>query len=209
MVNSRRIEDLRPDVAANCRVFIEMCKDAGLNVCITQTLRDDEYQATLYAQGRTKPGNIVTNSPKTAHHGKGLAFDFCKNVRGHEYDDLAFFAKCGDIAKEIGFTWGGDWKSFVDRPHVQWDDHGRYSSTQVRANKLPPEMEEYVTQDTFNKMMDAYLAQLRTKPVASWAKNEWLEAKKDGITDGTAPQCLITRQEAVVMIERAISDRKE
>ena len=52
-------------------------------------------------------------------------------------------------------------------------------------------------------MADAYLAQLRTKPVSTWAKDDWEKAKADKITDGTAPQGLITRQEVVTMINRA------
>ena len=73
----------------------------------------------------------------------------------------------------------------------------------ILAGKYPPEMEEYMDQATFNKLMDAYLAQLGTKPVATWAKADWDKAKAAGITDGSAPQGLITRQEAVTMIQRA------
>ena len=53
------------------------------------------------------------------------------------------------------------------------------------------------------KEPNAYLAQQRTKPVSSWAKPVWDAAKEEGITDGTAPQAFITRQEAVTMIQRA------
>ena len=67
----------------------------------------------------------------------------------------------------------------------------------------PPEMEEYMDQATFNKMMDNYLAQLGTKPVATWAKADWEKAKAEKITDGSAPQRFITRQEVVAMLERA------
>ena len=205
MLNSRSLKDLRSDVRENCEIFLELCKSAGLKVLVTQTLRDNEYQASLYALGRTKPGKIVTNLKIPTFHGVGLAFDICKNVRGHEYDDLAFFKKCGQIGKQVGFSWGGDWKSFKDRPHFQWDAHGKYTGAMIRAGKLPPEMEEYMDQATFNKMMDEYLAQLRTKPASAWAKADWDKAKADKITDGTAPQGLITRQEVVTMIERAIS----
>ena len=34
-------------------------------------------------------------------------------------------------------------------------------------------------------------------------KDDWEKAKSDKITDGTAPQGLITRQEVVTMINRA------
>ena len=145
MLNSRDISLLRSDVAENCRVWLERCRSQGLHVLVTQTVRDAEYQEYLYAQGRTRPGSIVTNGKKPTFHWDkaGLAFDFCKNVRGHEYDDSAFFGKAADIAKEMGFSWGGYWKSFVDKPHIQWDDHGRYTNSMILAGKLPPTMPRY------------------------------------------------------------------
>ena len=200
MYHSRDIADLRADVRANCIIFIDLCKEAGLPVLITETVRDDEYQRYLAANGYASK----TATRPTFHSVKaGLAFDICKNVKGHEYDDLSFFDRCGQIAKQVGFSWGGDWKSFHDKPHIQWDAHGKYTGAMIRAGKYPPEMEEYMDQATFNKMADAYLAQLRTKPVSTWAKDDWEKAKADKITDGTAPQGLITRQEVVTMINRA------
>ena len=142
MLNSRDISLLRGDVAANCRKWVERCKAAGLNVLITNTVRDKEYQEYLYAQGRTRPGSIVTNGRTPTFHADtaGLAFDFCKNVKGQEYDDTAFFRKAAAIAKEMGFSWGGDWKSFPDMPHIQWDNGGEWTSKMILAGKLPPAM---------------------------------------------------------------------
>ena len=142
MVNSRDIALLRPDVSANCQKWLELCKEAGLNVLITNTVRDKEYQEYLYAQGRTRPGSIVTNGRTPTFHADtaGLAFDFCKNVKGHEYDDNAFFVKAAALAKGIGFSWGGDWKSFPDAPHIQWDNQGAWTSKMILDGNLPPEM---------------------------------------------------------------------
>lgn len=145
MLSSRDIDRLRPDVAANCRKWLERCGNAGLNVLVVSTVRDREYQEYLYAQGRTMPGDIVTNGKIPTFHADtaGLAFDFCKNVKGHEYDDMAFFAEAAAIAKEMGFSWGGDWKTFPDMPHIQWDNGGEWTSAMIRAGKLPPEMPLY------------------------------------------------------------------
>lgn len=153
MINSRSLDDLRPDVAANCRVWLARCAARRLNVLVTQTLRDNEYQAALYARGRTKPGSIVTNAKTTSFHGRGLAFDFCRNVRGREYDDPGFFREAAALAKELGFSWGGDWRSFVDRPHIQWDDGGRFSDAMVRAGRLPPAMPLCKTKEGENDMV--------------------------------------------------------
>lgn len=201
MFHSDELKYLRADVRVNCEKFLALCKEAGLNVKVTQTVRDDAYQKYLVSKGyaserATRP---------TFHSVKaGLAFDICKNVRGHEYDDVSFFARCGQIGKQVGFSWGGDWKKFPDRPHFQWDNHLKWTGSMILAGKYPPEMEEYMTQAEFNKMMDTYLAQKRAeKTPSTWAKDTWELAKKQGITDGSGPHGLCTREEVVALIERS------
>ena len=203
MINSRDLGDLRPDVAANCRTLLELCKQRGLDVLIAQTVRDNEYQATLYAQGRTKPGSIVTNSATTTFHGAGLAFDFCKNVKGHEYDDPAFFASVADIAKTMGFSWGGDWKRFPDRPHLQWDEGEKYTDAMIRAGRRPAEMEEYMSYEMWKQYMEQYRTEQGKQPVSAWAKEVWDKLTKAKVTDGSRPGDLITREEVAAMIDRA------
>lgn len=102
MLKSRDISKLRADVAVNCRTFVSLCKKEGLPVLVTETVRDAEYQASLYAKGRTEPGSIVTNQKTPSFHSDkaGLAFDIAKNVKGHEYDDAAFFPKAAPLASE-------------------------------------------------------------------------------------------------------------
>ena len=136
MLNSRNIDDLRPDVAANCRVWMNLCKKAGLPVLVTGTVRDQEYQLYCYNNGTSKAKVPSFHSVEA-----GLAFDFCKNVRGHEYDDPVFFQQCGAIGESVGFEWGGRWKSFPDYPHMQWSGPGHtYQSSDIWAGRLPPPM---------------------------------------------------------------------
>ncbi len=146
MLKSRDVGQLRADVAANCRTFLTLCRAEGLPVLVTETVRDKEYQASLYARGRTAVGAIVTNQKIPSFHWDraGLAFDVAKNVKGHEYDDADFFRRCGAIGKKVGFSWGGEWKSLPDAPHFQWDDHGKCTAAMVRAGKLPRLMPRYV-----------------------------------------------------------------
>ena len=181
MLCSRDISRLRADVAANCRLFVEECKKQGLPVLVTETVRDLEYQASLYAKGRTAPGSIVTNQKTPSFHSDkaGLAFDICKNVKGHEYDDLAFFNRCGEIGKKIGFSWGGDWLSLQDKPHFQWDNHGTYTAAMVRAGKLPPSMPVYKeVQKAMTK--DEAKRVLKTKAGLSDATITFLDAYRYG-----------------------------
>lgn len=121
MVNSRNVDDLRPDVAPNAKLWLAECRAKGLNIEISNTVRDNEYQAYLYAQGRTRPGKIVTNGRTTTFHGAGLAIDFYSKSKG--WSDHNFFVQCAGIAKKYGFSWAGDWKSFVEYCHIQWDNH--------------------------------------------------------------------------------------
>jgi len=138
MLNSRDIDRLRSDVAANCHAFVALCKAEGFSVLVTGTVRDDEYQQQCYEKGTGgKP-------PATFHSVKaGLAFDCCKNVKGQEYSDNAFWAGIGAIGRRMGFEWGGDWKSFVDKPHFQWSDGGKYTGSMIKAGKYPPAMPLY------------------------------------------------------------------
>ena len=60
-------------------------------------------------------------------HNFRCAFDFCKNVKGKEYNDPIFFNQVGKIWTEMGGEWGGNWTGFVDKPHCQFTN-GRKDS---------------------------------------------------------------------------------
>lgn len=143
MLNSRDIDDLRADVAANCRVWMQLCRDAGLAVCITGTVRDRAYQEYCYRNGTSK-GRVPTFHAQ----GVGLAFDFCKNVKGQEYSDPVFFQRAGELGERVGFEWGGRWKSFPDRPHLQWSGGGKYTGSMILAGRYPPAMPLYRAAET-------------------------------------------------------------
>lgn len=215
MLNSRDVSLLRDDVEANCRAFLKLCEAEGLKVLVTQTVRDNEYQASLYAQGRTKPGSIVTNTKIATYHGDGLAFDICKNVKGQEYSDAKFFERCGEIGRKVGFTWGGDWTRFVDRPHFQWDEHGKYSwSKNKKPGRMPRyEVDEMITEESIRQMDDAAVMALadRIQTVlgkqeqGGTLKSELEEAVAMGITDGSKPKAFCTRAQAAIMVKRAVA----
>lgn len=113
----RDIGALLPVAQAACRAFLRECEREGLAVLITETYRTQERQDYLYAQGRTRAGTIVTWTRKSRHTGR-LAWDVCKNRKGQEYADAAFFDRCGRIAEKLGITWGGRWDT-PDRSHFE------------------------------------------------------------------------------------------
>lgn len=60
--------------------------------------------------------------------------------------------------------------------------------------------DENMTQEKFNEMMEAYLAERGNKKVASGMKEAWNEAKDEGYMDGKRPASYITRQEVAQVI---------
>ena len=123
MINSRKIEDPHPVVQKLCNLFIAECTLANIDVMITSTYRDNEYQDFLYAKGRSdKTTPIVTNAKGgESIHNYRLAFDFVplKDVKP-QWNNLELFKLCGAIANQIGLEWGGDWVKFKDYPHCQF-----------------------------------------------------------------------------------------
>lgn len=202
---------LHPRLQSKIKELILKSAKEGLLIGIGECVRTVEEQDALYAQGRTEPGNIVTNAKGSTYssmHQWGIAFDFYRNDGQGLYNDSdAFFRQVGKIGKSIGLEWGGDWTSPVDKPHFQLPDWGS-TPAKLKAMYGTPEKfketweVEEVTQDEFNKKMDVWLSQQAAKTVSDWATNDWEKAVESGITDGTSPQSFATREQVVSMIMR-------
>ncbi len=141
----RDINELTPAAQQACKLFLERCAEKGLKVRITETYRSQERQNYLYEQGRTRPGNKVTWT-KNSRHTSRRAWDICQNVKGKEYADSGFFKECGQIAKELGITWGGTWKQ-ADTPHFEI---GRGWTEQKEDNAMTQQERE-----KFNALVEA------------------------------------------------------
>jgi peptidoglycan L-alanyl-D-glutamate endopeptidase CwlK len=126
-----RIKLLHPKLRDEAlEIYEEICKALnGRAECrFSFTLRTFAEQNELFAQGRTKPGAIVTRAKGgQSWHNYGLAVDIVLLVAGKaSWDIKTDFDKDGrsdwmevvDIFKRYGWEWGGDWK-FFDAPHFQ------------------------------------------------------------------------------------------
>ncbi|MDR1066478.1 MAG: M15 family metallopeptidase [Clostridiales bacterium] len=121
MIDSRDVNELHPALKRGAAELMSRMKRKGYDVIVTSSYRDNESQNALYEQGRTKPGSIVTNARGgESVHNYRLAFDIAKNIKGQEYSDANFFITAGNIWREMGGEWGGDWVSFPDKPHMQY-----------------------------------------------------------------------------------------
>lgn len=133
---------LHPKLQKKIEKFLAKCEKEGYKVRITECLRTKEEQDALYAQGRSKPGAIVTNAKGSSYqsmHQWGVAFDICRNdSKGPYYDKDGFFDKVGKIGQSVGLEWGGSWKSIKDKPHFQLPDWGS-GSLMLRLRYGTPE----------------------------------------------------------------------
>ncbi|MEK4351330.1 M15 family metallopeptidase [Paenibacillus sp. FSL R5-0475] len=147
--SSARLIGLHPILLSAATALIERCYTLGVPIIITQGLRTIAEQDALYAQGRTKPGSIVTNAKGGySYHNYGLAIDFAlllpdgKSVswdmkRDGDGDKVTDWQEVVQEAKKLGFEWGGDWTSFKDYPHFQMVFG--LTLTQLRAGGKPSE----------------------------------------------------------------------
>lgn len=126
-----RIAKLHPTIREEVTKIIQEC-DLALTgkakVRITQGLRTFAEQEALYAQGRTKPGKIVTRAKAgQSVHNFGFAIDICLIIDGKiaswetakdwDNDQVADWYECVKIFAKHGWEWGGNWKTFKDMPH--------------------------------------------------------------------------------------------
>lgn len=125
-------EALHPVVQENKVELVDRAAEKGIAVVITDGHRSVSEQDMLYEQGRSEEGSIVTYAEGgESYHNYGLAIDFAiKTKDGRVVWDMNYdgnnngtsdWMEVVEVAEDLGFTWGGDWKNFKDYPHLQMD----------------------------------------------------------------------------------------
>ena len=133
MRTKRTIENLgslNKKALAKFEPFLAEVDKAMASKCVTveviSGLRSWAAQSALFAQGRTKPGRIVTKArPGSSWHNYGLAIDlglfkggvYLDEKNPSEADKL--YAEIGKLAAAHGIEWAGTWESFTETPHFQ------------------------------------------------------------------------------------------
>lgn len=126
-----KIDELNPEFKTKVEIIISALNNStGLKWIVVQGVRTIAYQNELYSQGRTKPGQIVTNAKggQSAHNFK-LAADIAPlNEKGTDvwWNCPKKYWDClGQVAEGMGLTWGGHFRNLCDLPHVEdpkWKD---------------------------------------------------------------------------------------
>lgn len=148
---SKDITLCHPELQEKAKLFMTECKKQGLLLKLGECFRTVAEQEALYAQGRTKPGIIVTYAKGESYssmHQWGVAFDIIRNDgKGAYYDNDGWFNKAGRIGKSVGLEWGGDWTTPIDKPHFQLPQWG---STPDKLKRL------YGNVNNFKKTWSSY-----------------------------------------------------
>ena len=123
--SQKNIGTLNPKVRSVMEAFVIEAKkhfqEKGVDCIAIAGTRTWAEQDAIYAQGRTKPGKIVSRARAgESRHNFGLAIDLGLFKDGKYLGTHPLYKEIGKIVK--GFPqleWGGNWK-FVDEPHVEF-----------------------------------------------------------------------------------------
>lgn len=128
-LNRQRLDQLGDYTKAKAYEWYNWCVSKQVDILIVQTKRTLEEQKANVANGASQT--------MRSYHLVGQALDFVpvqktgnsKGTAEWGWYGKAPFSDAIKKAKAIGFTWGGDWTSLVDKPHLQWDKIGYGADT--------------------------------------------------------------------------------
>jgi peptidoglycan L-alanyl-D-glutamate endopeptidase CwlK len=100
---NRDVSKLAPFLVIKLTAALDECHEKGYNVAVFEGYRSPERQQSLYDQGRTAPGRIVTYAkPWESFHQLGLAVDIVGKTNG-KWDWSIDYDKITEIFKRHGF----------------------------------------------------------------------------------------------------------
>ncbi|PFV34869.1 SH3 domain-containing protein [Bacillus thuringiensis] len=123
--NVSNLNKLADNTKAAAFKWYQYCIDNGIEVLIYETIRTVEQQRKYVRKGASQT--------MRSYHLVGQALDFVP-IQSNGTEDWNGYnkepwASAIRYAKQIGFEWGGDWKGFVDSPHLQYNYKGYGTDT--------------------------------------------------------------------------------
>lgn len=123
-----KIDTLHPKIREQVRGLVDYVNreilTSNVKMLVTQGLRTFEEQDKLY----NKRPKVTNAKGGQSIHNYGLAFDFCLVQGGRTIWDVAKdfdsdkvpdWMEVVKVFKDAGYRWGGDFKSFTDKPHFE------------------------------------------------------------------------------------------
>lgn len=108
----QKIRQLRPELREAAIEHINALRAAGLPAVILESRRSLEKQRYYVRTGRSKT--------LKSYHLQGRAYDIgWLGVRTQDVP-TEWWDYAGQVGKQIGFRWGGDFRNFTDKPHFEY-----------------------------------------------------------------------------------------
>lgn len=136
----KNIDTLQPKIQRQMYDFVleakQIAKEFGVEYVAISGNRTYAEQRALYNKGRDRKGKIINKSkvvtnarPGYSRHNFGLALDFGV-FRDGDYLDSSEPKLSAKVHKKVAETladkynlqWGGNWKTFKDYPHFEYDN---------------------------------------------------------------------------------------
>ena len=125
--NRENISKLAKHTRQKALQWYEYCVKNNIEILIYETIRTKEKQREYVEKGVSKT--------MKSYHLVGQALDFVPvDNKGRALwngYDLPHVKKAIQYAKQLGFTWGGEWKTFQGRPHLQYEHNGYGTDTYI------------------------------------------------------------------------------
>jgi peptidoglycan L-alanyl-D-glutamate endopeptidase CwlK len=123
-----RIKGLHPLIQDEVRELVNIANSklsTNVQIRIVQGFRTFDEQNALFKK-RPKVTNATAGQ---SIHNYGLAIDFCLLINNTEiswndtkdldHDGIADWLEVVTVFARKGWTWGGNWKTFKDKPHLE------------------------------------------------------------------------------------------
>lgn len=137
-----RLSKVHPVLAAKVKQMAVTLATEGIIIRVTQGLRTYQEQDALYAQGRTTPGNIVTNAiGGKSYHNYGLAVDVIPGVPNSNpwlpdwNINSPSYARMVEVGTKLGLYSGSKFVHLPDWPHFQMAGNMPVGAPTLEAQK--------------------------------------------------------------------------
>lgn len=119
--SERCLRTLQPKAQREARVFLDRVLQAGITARVLSGTRTYAEQNALFRKGRFGDPSPKVTKARAGHsnHNFGIAWDIGIFQNGKYLGNSPLYARAAALGKTPGIEWGGDWISFVDKPHYQ------------------------------------------------------------------------------------------
>ena len=129
--SQKNLQGVHPQLVAVVQRAIQITTQ---DFAVLQSVRTQAEQADLYAQGRTKPGTVVTWTLRSKHIPGADGYSHAVDLFPGDWNTPAKFDAVAEAmfaaADQLGYVirWGADWdrdgkpreKGETDSPHFEW-----------------------------------------------------------------------------------------